>query len=278
MKLKTRFLIFFFALTLNSLSAQFSEMGVMVGASYYIGDLNQSHFKNSNLSTGLIYRYSINPRISFRVNLLLGKVEAYDSQSKNINQVNRNLSFKSNFTELGAMIEVNYYSYVTGDKKSRFTTYIVTGLSFFKMNPKAQYLDVWYELHPLKTEGESLVNGPGSYKLDSFALPFGLGAKINLVGRLAISLEYSLRFTATDYLDDVSTIYYDNDIIRDQVGNVAAELADRRLNKETVQTGIDGNGTGMQRGDSSRKDWYGFAGVFLTVRLGKKPTTCAQWN
>jgi hypothetical protein len=276
--LKTRFLIFFFALTLNSLSAQFSEMGVMVGASYYIGDLNQSHFKNSNLSTGLIYRYSFNPRIAFRVNLLLGKVEAYDSQSKNINQVNRNLSFKSNFTELGAMIEVNYYSYVTGDKKSRFTTYIVTGLSFFKMNPKAQYLDVWYELHPLKTEGEGLANGPGRYKLDSFALPFGLGAKINLVGRLAISLEYSLRFTATDYLDDVSTTYYDNEVIRDQVGNVAAELADRRLNKETVQTGIDGNGTGMQRGDSSRKDWYGFAGVFVTVRLGKKPTTCARWN
>jgi len=278
MKLKTRFLIFLFALTLNSLSAQFSEMGVMVGASYYIGDLNQSHFKNSNLSAGLIYRYNFNPRITFRVNLLLGKVEAYDSQSKNINQVNRNLSFKSNFTELGAMIEINYYSYVTGDKRSRFTTYIVTGLSFFKMNPKAQYLDVWYELHPLKTEGQSLANGPERYKLDSFALPFGLGAKINVVGRLAISLEYSLRFTATDYLDDVSTVYYDNEVLRDQIGNVAAELADRRLNKETVQTGIDGNGTGMQRGDSSRKDWYGFAGVFVTVRLGKKPTTCARWN
>lgn len=258
--------------------SQFSEMGVMVGTSYYLGDLNQKHFKNSKLSAGLIYRYNFNSRLTFRLNLLLANVEAFDSEASNVNDINRNLSFKSNITELGGMLEINYYSYVTGDKKSRFTSYILLGVSYFKMNPKAQYLDVWYELQPLSTEGQGLPNGPDRYKLDSFALPFGLGAKINVVGRLAISLEYSLRFTTTDYLDDVSTFYYDNEIIRDQVGNVAAELADRRLNKETVQAGIDGNGTGLQRGDSSRNDWYGFAGVFITMRLGKKPTTCARWN
>jgi hypothetical protein len=226
----------------------------------------------------LIFRYSFNPRISFRLNLLLGKVEAYDSESNNINQVNRNLSFESSITELGAMIEVNYYSYVTGDNKTRFTTYIVTGVSYFKMNPKAQYQDVLYELQPLSTEGQGLPGGAESYSLDALALPFGLGAKINVGGRLAVSVEYSLRFTGTDYLDDVSTVYYDNEVLRAQIGDVSAELADRRLNKETVETGIDGNGTGMQRGNPSIKDWYGFAGVFITMRLGKKPTTCARWN
>lgn len=266
------------ALSVNFASAQYAELGVMAGATYYIGDLNKTHFKNSNFSTGIIFRYNFNPRIAFRLNLLLGKVEAYDSQSKDVNIVNRNLSFKSDITELGAMIEVNYYSYVTGDDKSRFTTYILLGLSYFKMNPQAKYLDVYYELQPLSTEGQGLSGGASAYSLDAFGLPFGLGAKINIVGRVAISIEYSLRFTTTDYLDDVSTVYYDNEIIRDEIGTVAAELADRRLNKESVPTGIDGNGTGMQRGNPSTKDWYGFAGVFLTVRLGKKQTTCAKWN
>lgn len=276
--MKGRILVVLLVISVNFASAQFAELGVMGGATYYIGDLNNAHFKNSKLATGLIFRYNFNPRIVFRLNLLLGEVEANDSEGKNVNDINRNLSFKSNITELGAMIEINYYSYVTGDKKSRFTTYIMTGISYFKMNPKAKYLDVYYELQPLATEGQGLPGGASTYNLDAFALPFGLGAKINIVGRLAISLEYSLRFTGTDYLDDVSTVYYDNEVIRDEIGVVAAELADRRLNKETVPTGIDGNGTGMQRGNPSTKDWYGFAGVFLTMRLGKKPTTCARWN
>jgi len=266
------------ALTAGTVKAQFSEIGVMLGTTYYLGDLNKTHFKNSNISSGIIFRYSFNSRIALRLNLLLGKVEAYDSESNNVNQVNRNLSFRSNITELGAMMEVNYYSYVTGDKKSRFTTYIMFGLSYFKMNPEAQYLNTWYELQPLSTEGQGLENGPDPYNLNALALPFGFGAKINVVGRLAISIEYSLRFTATDYLDDVSSVYYNNDVIRAEVGDVAAELADRRLNKESVPTGIDGSGSGMQRGNTSTKDWYGFAGVFLTMRLGKKPTTCARWN
>jgi hypothetical protein len=276
--LKARILLILSLFTSTLVVAQFAELGVMGGVSYYMGDLNNSHFKNSNFSSGLIFRYSFNPRVTFRLNLLLGKVEAYDSQSKNVNHVNRNLSFESPITELGAMIEVNYYSYVTGDKKTRFTTYIMTGISYFKMNPQAQYLNVLYELQPLATEGQGLPGGADPYDLDAFALPFGLGAKVNLFGRVAISIEYSLRFTGTDYLDDVSTVYFDNNILLEQVGEVSAQLADRRLNKETVPTGIDGNGTGMQRGDATRKDWYGFAGVFLTMRLGKKPTTCAKWN
>jgi hypothetical protein len=275
--LKTRILFILFSLSTSVISAQYAELGVMTGVSYYLGDLNSTHFKNSNLSGGLIFRYGFNPRVAFRMNLLLGKVEAYDSESNNINAVNRNLSFQSNFTELAAMVEINYYSFITGDKKTRFTTYIVTGLSYFKMNPKAKYLDVYYELQPLATEGQGLPGGPDKYKLDAFALAFGLGAKVNLAGRFAVSFEYSLRFTTTDYLDDVSTIYYDNLVLLDEIGEVSSQLADRRLNKE-VPTGIDGNGTGMQRGDPTRNDWYAYAGLMLTMRLGKKPTTCAKWN
>jgi len=263
---------------LTTANAQTSEIGIIGGVSYYIGDLNNTHFKNSQFSAGILYRYNINDRISLRINYLYGSVRGDDSQSKDVNRVNRNLSFKSTISELGAMIEINYYSYKPGNRKDElFTTYIVAGFNYFKMNPKAQYLDVTYELQPLNTEGQSLPGGPDRYSLDAFAIPLGLGAKVNLSKRISISIEYSFRFTFTDYLDDVSTVYYFKDVLASEIGDISAELSDRRLNKENP-AGIDGQGAGLQRGDSARNDWYGFAGIFLSFRIGKDPNSCAKWN
>ena len=83
--MKARYLIIVFIFAVKSLSAQFSEIGVMIGTTYYMGDLNKKHFNNSKLASGLIYRYSFNSRVSFRMNLLIGKVEGDDSTSDNIN-------------------------------------------------------------------------------------------------------------------------------------------------------------------------------------------------
>ena len=224
------------------LYSQISEIGVMAGVTYYKGDLNKKHFKNSNLAYGFLYRYSFDSRVTLRFNVLLGHVNASDDQSDNPNQINRNLSFRSDITELSGMVEINYYSFDAGNKQTKFTTYLMTGITYFKMNPEARYLDVWYELQALSTEGQGLQGAPERYNLDNWALPFGLGAKVNLGGRFVLSAEYSIRLTATDYLDDVSGLYYDNEAIRQQVGVVASELADRRLNKSDVPTGIDGNG------------------------------------
>ena len=84
-------------------AASRSELGILVGGSYYLGDLNQfSQFRNTHLAGGLVYRFNINPRVSFRANFTYAKVSAADSQAKNQFQRERNLSFSSEIYELGA--------------------------------------------------------------------------------------------------------------------------------------------------------------------------------
>jgi len=260
--------------------AQLSELGLISGVTYYVGDLNNKHFKQSNFSMGLLYRYNMNDRVAFRISFLYGNVEASDSESNDPFKANRNLSFKSTIAELGAMFEFNYYTYSPGDKANSFTTYILAGISYFKMNPKAKLGSVSYELNALGTEGQTFDGGPKPYKLDAFAIPVGLGAKVNLGRRVAISLEYTLHFTFTDYLDDVSGVYYASDSFRNSNGDltVAGQLADRRIDNTKPTQDDTGATLGLQRGDPSRKDWFGFAGIILSVRIGKEANTCARWN
>jgi len=95
-----------------------------------------------------------------------------------------------------------------------------------------------------------------------------------------VAIEYSIRFTFTDYLDDVSGVYFATDAFlnsNDEL-TLAGELADRRLDPKAPTQNAKGETLGLQRGDSSRKDWYGFAGVILSVRIGKKANTCVRWN
>src|SRR5690554_4337047 len=78
-----------------------SSLGVMLGGSYYIGDLNQfGHFKNTNFSGGIIYRYHVNSRLELRGGLRYGRVEGYDADSKDPYRQARNLSFESQIFEV----------------------------------------------------------------------------------------------------------------------------------------------------------------------------------
>ena len=258
--------------------AQTAEIGLMGGVMYYHGDLNNVHFKNSNISGGLFYRYNINQRLAFRINFLYGNVDAADSDARDPVKINRNLSFKSSITELAGMMEFHYYKYSPGSKLHWFSTYLLTGIAYFRMNPKAKLGNVWYELNALSTEGQGLEGGPKRYKLDAFAIPVGLGAKFNIGKRVSISVEYSIRFTFTDYLDDVSGTYFSSDRLEKEVGNVTVQLADRRIDKTAPVQDATGQTLGLQRGDPSRNDWYGFAGLFFSFRIGKDPNTCARWN
>jgi len=46
-----------------------SELGVNIGQTYYLGDLNPyQQFKNAHLAWGLMYRYNLNNRLTLRFN------------------------------------------------------------------------------------------------------------------------------------------------------------------------------------------------------------------
>jgi hypothetical protein len=243
-----------------------SELGVILGGSNYLGDLNSYnpiyHIKPAG---GVLYRYNVHSRLCWRGSLLYGSVGASDADASESLLQNRNLSFESTIYELGSGLEFSYLPFQLGHDKYRGTAYVMVGVSLFHMNPTTQYNGEKIELQPLGTEGQgSSLNSEGNYSLTQLSVPLGVGVKFSIGKRSAIGLEYGIRKTFTDYLDDVgSDGFVDASVLADENGPLAATLSNRSL---------DGSRFG-KRGTASSKDWYSFFGATLTFRLGK-PNKC----
>lgn len=212
-----------------------TEVGLQGGVSYYVGDLNPTgHFKYISPAGGIYFRRNYNSRWSFKSGLLYGKVSASDVGSSSTFQLKRNLNFTSTIIELSGHVEFNFHPFIILDDNNYATSYVFIGLGGFYFNPAGGTDGSTAELQPLKTEGVS-------YSKFNVAMPFGLGVKLKPSHRFMLGAEWGLRKTYTDYIDDVSTVY---------------------------------PVTGNQRGDSKHNDWYSFALVSLSIRIGEKPSDC----
>ena len=257
----------FFSQRQNNLSK--SELGIFTGGSYYIGDLNPlQHFKNSHIAYGIIAKYNINPRFALRGLFMMGNVSANDAQSPSqYNNVyrNRNLSFNSTITEIGAGIEFNYFPFQLGNKTYRGSGYLFAEVAYFQINPTTTYLGEKVELRTLGTEGQGTpMNTNEYYSKNQLALPFGIGFKYPFGKIFCIGMEYGVRKTFTDYLDDVSS---DRFVDKAQLKEVASPLTVALSNRN-----INGSAYGP-RGNSQTKDWYFIYGITFTIRLGN-PDEC----
>lgn len=250
-----------------------SEIGVFLGGSYYIGDLNPlAHFNQfTKPAGGIVFRHNFNPRLAARANAFLGSIEGQDSFSNSPAQHQRNLHFKSIIAELSAQLEFNFLDYQIGEDDQLFSPYVFFGLAGFKFNPQAQINNNWVDLQPLGTEGQGLPNGATKrkYKLVDVSIPFGIGVKANLSKSIGISIEWGIRKTFTDYLDDVSKRYYDPAILAAKRGATTAQLSD-----PSIGTDPNFSNVGRQRGNPTTKDWYTFAGIAITVKIKQKRKTC----
>lgn len=244
--------------------ASSSELGVFLGGSYYIGDLNPTgHFNRfTRPAAGAIFRYNFNTRFAAKAFLGFGRIEADDAYSDNDSYRNRNLSFQSKLTEFSVQGEFNFIPFATGSKKyAIITPYIFLGVGLFHFNPQGYYAGQWFDLQPLGTEGQGTTfTSKKRYSLTQFSVPFGVGIKINTAKVVGIALEWGMRKTYTDYLDDVSGTYVDPVSLANEHGPVAAALSDKSLKRA-------GSDVGRNRGNSISKDWYAFAGVILTLKL-----------
>lgn len=276
MAMKTRLVALFACFFLGMVSpakAQYatnasrSELGLMVGGTYYIGDINRfMPYRNTHLAGGLIYRFNLHPRAAIRANFLYGKLSGEDSDSNLDQQIQRNLSFSTDIWELSGGIEFNYFPFQIGNDRYRGTAYLVAEMGLFRMNPKAigeNGNEV--ELQPLGTEGQGTsLSDRSAYNLTQLVIPLGVGIKLSLGKRAGLNLEVGIRKTFTDYIDDIgSDSYVDPDLLAAENGPLAATMSNRSLNNERFG----------RRGDSSTKDWYVFSGAMLTFRLGN-PEKC----
>lgn len=269
MQILSKFYIVFSFLFIGmfNLNAQTSEIGLVVGANTYIGELNKNPFSNSRFSIGAIYRYTLpNNRIVLRGNLNFGYVRGADSLQSSDFETYRNLSFRTRIIELSGIIEVNFFPYEIGSKKYKHSPYMFSGLTYFNMNPQGEINGEYYDLKPLGTEGQGIDGYADYYKKSQFAIPFGLGYKINLSSAWALNLEWGIRFTFTDYLDDVSGVYADPSDMSQNKGPLSLEFADR---SNLIHQ------KGEKRGNPYNNDIYTFYGLMLSYRIGGSKDPCS---
>ena len=259
-----------------------------LGASNFLGDLGGADkigaggFQDLELSlTRYVLnvggRYRLMSWLAMKGSLNIGMIKGDDKLTNEVSRQYRNLSFKSPIVELAAVVEVSVIQEKAGSRyrikgvKGRrglaLNTFPYIGIAAFYFNPKAEYKGVWHALQPLTTEGQGQFETRKKYSRFQIAIPIGIGFKYALDRRWSISLDYGIRKTFTDYLDDVSMTYADSaDIIRGTMGdrNTALALADPSDGTEPGKTKA-----GQQRGNPNNNDTYMFAIVSLNYKFRK---------
>ena len=259
-----------------------------LGAANFLGELGGANDVGSNFakdlefaatrpSTSILLRYRLTQKIALRGSFALGYVSGADSLTQEIHRHYRNLSFRSPILELSGQVEYN----IIKEKDARryrlrgargggaFTPnlYVFVGLGGFYFNPQAKLNGKWYNLHSYGTEGQKLGDLAPTrqpYSRLSVAIPYGLGMRFPVNRTFAIGLEFGIRKTFTDYIDDVSTTYVDNKTLENSTGGIiAAQLADR---SPEINAGY------TQRGDPTNKDTYMFlfVSVYYKIRTGRR--------
>ncbi len=245
-----------------------AEIGLMIGGMNYIGDLNnQSMLGRLRPAIGGLFRYNLGQRWVLQFSGAYGQIEGGNPDVIR----NRNLSFRSSIIEGSIQIQFNFLPFGFGHGGYRWTPYLFCGFGFFGFNPKTQYTDPitgvtdWYELQPLGTEGQGnpKYSERMPYSLVEKMIPFGLGIKWKPTQYFSLGVEYGFRKTWTDYLDDVSTTYVEQEVLIENGGKIAGVLSDRT--NEIISGYI--NPAGLKRGDDSLNDWFAFFGITATVQL-----------
>lgn len=245
--------------------AQF-EAGVMVGISNYAGDLAPKNVWGSLGETQAAYggfvRYNYSTHLAAKLGVSYGTISADDANAALQSQQERNLSFKSGILEVGLTAEYNILGYQPYNLERVFSPFIFAGIAWYRHNPKAFYEGEWVELQPLGTEGQGLDQYPDRdfYSRSQFSIPMGGGVKYAINDKWNLGLEGGVRYTFTDYLDDVSQTYVERDLLinaPDRDGLLAANLADRSTEPFAA---------GTRRG-ASGNDWYLMIGLTVSYNF-----------
>lgn len=243
-----------------------TEYGVSLGAAQYFGDLNENYgLKYVRPAGNFFVRVALNPYIGIKVGAGYTKVGYDDQFSNNVYNKTRNLNFRSDIVEASLQAEFNFFGFITGESKRRFTPYLTGGVGAFYYNPYTIYQGQRVNLRRLGTEGQNAGFDDRKYSNISMCFPVGVGFKYWLRPGVNFGMEISNRLTLTDYMDDVSTTYVGAQYFPNNPRNPnpAYALQDRSIEVTNNPLGR----AGKQRGNSATKDQYMMVVFNLSFQL-----------
>ena len=273
------------------------------------------------------YIYNALSKFCIRLNLAYLNISGDDKYAGNFHRNNRRLNFETSIIETAVIFELSLINPKTGSRynlkgpakkylKAKnplgIGLYVFGGIGGFYFEPYGydRFIDnngtlanssgVKYKLRPLHTEGQGMENGPDGFSFgetySSFAIciPVGFGFKKAFSSSSGLKIEAGYRFTNTDYLDDVSTMYYDKNKLIQRYGESSGIMSGTSTGQtfDYINYTYDGNypngatpipeiaGTnayrierkytepGLQRGNPQNDDSY----MYITMSAYKKFT------
>ena len=248
--------------------APFGVVSVMggLGVAYYTGELSDGvNIKHLGLgpsvSVGAMYRLTEN--VSAR-----GEVRFYQvsQDQKFAKKFEHNLSFRTRNPDISLGLQADLFSF---NRQARVNPYLFGGVGVTYLSPKAKLDGKWVSLAPLATEGVK-------YSRIPLVITGGIGVSAKMTDRLSLGLELCNNFLRSDYLDDVSTVYPNPDVLQ-------SDLA-RRLSDRSSEIGLPAQQPGWIRGNAKNNDTYLFFQVRATYLIGnrmqaleRKKTRCPKF-
>jgi hypothetical protein len=212
------------------------EIGALAGVSYYLGDVNLAkHFYSPNPNFGGFYKHHLNSRYCIRLGVIVTSLNAsdFDFQNSEFQQL-RAHEFSTSLIEGSLQVEFNFLPYIIGElRKKNYTPYIQTGLCYY-----------------FAENSEDITN---------FAIPFGIGFKVNITHRLVLGAEWVTRRAFSDLLDNITgedLLNYDN----------------------VTLTSLNDAPQIRQYAYRMNKDWYFYAGLSLSYSFSWGGFPCPAYD
>ena len=205
-------LIYFAALTvtmnfyiLTSFAQVKWQSGLFLGGANYQGDLSTKvapDLSKTGYAIGLINHYYLNPRLSIRNHIIVGKISGTDADAPiSSGRRERNFSFESTVGEFALLMEwqpLYFLSDSTGGP-SKFSPYIYSGLGLSRINASPSFESNSENGFMKKIEED--LNHESSVDL---VVPIGGGIKMNVSSSFDLSLDVGARLNFNDYVDGIS--------------------------------------------------------------------------
>jgi Domain of unknown function (DUF6089) len=165
---------------------QRSELGFGLGTFNYTGDLVRTYnFVFSKPAATVFYRLNLSNVISLRASMTGGMVGASDKRDPiDAFASKRNASFNVFLLEASGVFEYHFLDWKDKKRRLRFTPYFFAGLGLFSITSNAVR--------------------NAEYSTVQMSIPFGPGIKYVLNPNWYIALEFGVRKTFFDYLDNIS--------------------------------------------------------------------------
>lgn len=272
MSIKKKLVVLFMICCVGLVKAQNTDIGLLVGGSYYYGDVvNSLDVKSIGPSFGGFIRYRLGQRLALRAFGGYAKVQGDDQNSTSDWQINRNWNFESTIIEGSLIAEFNLKA--DRNKGRRFANplipYVFAGIGFFTFDPKTNLNGTLISTAPLKLSGIS-------YSTSAICVPVGLGFRYYVAKKFQLGFEMGMRYTTTSYIDDIApeNRYVDPAITGDPALTrviYARSTSDKNIGdyRSKMGTPKEAYGSGVVNKIIQNSDFYFMYGLTAAYTLGK---------